>query len=246
MGLNASPVAEVARPACQMLHCDSGAGSRRESYERSNAAGAFFGLPLYTAVIALKVLANSPSLVPGCTHVFVRFSLVSYNSAFALPHLPAAAADFCTAGLIDMGLLDELMERLSALAGVSGETGGRISCAEPSVSLPSSSNMVCSRTQSRIASSSFEALKSVDRNGIPAMVLSVSKTRRVMRTYTSLHVSRSSLRRPSMIAISPPVPVPPIRSKWSHGLGVSFRRGARPWISTYVRCMSSCRSMSIE
>lgn len=36
------------------------------------------------------------------------------------------------------------------------------------------------------------------------------------------------------MAISPPVPVPTIKSKWSHGLGISCLRGARPSISTNV------------
>lgn len=81
------------------------------------------------------------------------------------------------------------------------------------MSFPSASNTVCSLTHSRIASSSFEALNNVDRYGIPAKVLSVSKTRLVMRVYTSLQVSRSRRKRPSIRAIRPPVPVPTMRSK---------------------------------
>lgn len=106
--------------------------------------------------------------------------------------------------------------------------------------------MVCSRTHSMIASSSFDALNNVDRYGMPANVLSVSKTLLVMRTYTSLHVSTSILSRPSMMAISPPVPVPAMRSKCSHGFGTSCRFGALPSVSTNVRCINSWRIMSIE
>lgn len=132
-----------------------------------------------------------------------------------------------------------MLEELTGLTGLMGIGGS-------SPSFPSVSYIVCSLTHSLIASSNFEALNRVDRYGIPAMVLSVSKTFLVMRTYTSLQVSRSSRNRPSMIAISPPVPVPMIKSKWSAGLGIWSRLGALPSISTYVRYINSWRIMSIE
>lgn len=54
MGLNAKPVAQVARPACQMVQLNSGGGSFRESYDRRRIEWPFLGVPLKTAVTALS------------------------------------------------------------------------------------------------------------------------------------------------------------------------------------------------
>ena len=54
IGLKARPVAQVARPASQILQSNSGAGSARESYERNKTGLPFLGVPLYTAVTALQ------------------------------------------------------------------------------------------------------------------------------------------------------------------------------------------------
>ncbi|KAH8634342.1 patatin-like serine hydrolase [Alternaria alternata] len=48
------------------------------------------------------------------------------------------------------------------------------------------------------------------------------------------------------MAIRPPVPVPTMRSKCSHGFGTSCRFGARPSVSTKVRCINSWRIISME
>lgn len=94
-------------------------------------------------------------------------------------------------------------------------------------------------TQARMASSSFVALKSVDLYGRPAIVLSVSKTTLVISLNISWHCPRVIRRRPSIIAMSPPVPVPPIRSKYSHGLIVSDDCGGSFSQRPTTRCMNS-------
>lgn len=58
IGLKASPIADVALPACQTVQLNSGAGSLRESYERSNAGGLPLLVPLYTAVTALHNVSS--------------------------------------------------------------------------------------------------------------------------------------------------------------------------------------------
>ena len=54
MGLKASPIAQVARPASQILQSYSGAGSLLESYDRRMAGSPPLGVPLYIAVTALE------------------------------------------------------------------------------------------------------------------------------------------------------------------------------------------------
>jgi hypothetical protein len=77
IGLKASPVAEVALPACQIVHSNSGGGSFRESYDRKIAGTPPGGVPLYIAVTALLHFSLVYNDLEGSSYVFVRFSRVS-------------------------------------------------------------------------------------------------------------------------------------------------------------------------
>ena len=62
IGLNASPIAEVARPACHIVQLNSGGGSLLESHDLKSMGTPFFGVPLNTAVTALLFVSRVHSI----------------------------------------------------------------------------------------------------------------------------------------------------------------------------------------
>lgn len=172
-------MALVARPACQIVHPDSIAGCVLEGYDRSRTVVALLSLwPFKTAVTALLFFSTWSAQISASTYVFVRLSLLaSSRGAFGSPSAVQISEDIPLCRF-EVELVEVRGIPFLSLIMLSGreKLEGLIGMSRCSSSWATSLSCSNDRTQALIASSNIEALNNVDLYGIPAIVLSVSKT----------------------------------------------------------------------